>query len=128
MPTYRFECRSCNERFEQFLTMKESDDAQTCPSCQSMETGKLMQAANFNLVGDGWAGKNIRIKNQMQKRGEVAAVRQEEFRRESGKVPTLVPNVGGERVGSWGEAAKLAKDQGRNVESYNNKVRKEIVT
>ena len=38
---------------------------------------------------------------------------------------TLVPNVNGERVDSWSDAQKLAKDLGKNTESYNSLIKKE---
>ena len=37
----------------------------------------------------------------------------------------LVPNVGGEEVGSWSEAAKLAKDQKKDVSTYQAMASKE---
>ncbi len=84
-----------------------------------------MFAPNFNLVGDDWTGKNIRIKGQMMKRRQEATERQNEFKRDSGKIPTLAPNVGGERVESWADAQKLAKDRGRVASTYDPLVRKE---
>lgn len=125
MPTYKYECQDCKTNFESFLSIKDSDKQVACSACSSDRTLKVLVASNFNLVGDGWSGKNIKIKNQMMRRGEKAKVRQTEFHRDSGKVPTLVPNVGGERTETWGEAAKLARDKGLISGTYDSRVRKE---
>ena len=46
-------------------------------------------------------------------------------RRNDAPTATLAPNVDGERVGSWSDAAKLAKSKGKDASGYEARARKE---
>ena len=50
--------------------------------------------------------------------------KQDEMKRDAPAV-TLVPNVAGERVGSWAEAQSLASSKGKDASTYTDVVRKE---
>ncbi len=117
MPVYSYECDACNTPFDEMVPLARYDEPQPCPSCGTL-CSKVMTAVGFNLVGDGWVGKNLRVDGQMRKKNERLDRKQNEFKMDGG-VPSLVPNVGGERVDSWGEAAKLAKSKGKDTTGYN---------
>lgn len=55
--------------------------------------------------GDDWVGKGMELRAQMARR--AARIQQD-----APHAPTLRPNVGGEEVGSWSEAARLAASKG----------------
>ena len=44
MPTYQYACRECEQGFEKRLRMSQSGETQSCPSCGSQETRKLIGA------------------------------------------------------------------------------------
>lgn len=44
MPMYQYACENCGQPFERKLTMRESGDAQACPSCGSQKTRKKLGA------------------------------------------------------------------------------------
>lgn len=124
MPTYNYKCSSCNSEYSLSLSMDLYATPQPCPSC-GVENKKTFQPTrNFILKGDGWAGKNHRIKQQMKAKNKKLDVRTNEMKRDAPNV-TLAPNVDGERVGSWSDAQKLAKSKGKNTESYEPLVAKE---
>ena len=124
MPFYEYECKSCGYQFEKLLKFSQCDEVQECPECNSKETKKLISLAGFVLKGDGWPGKNLRIRGQMAEKNRRLDVKQNERKRDQPHVK-LAPNVGGERVDSWSDAQKLAKSQGKNTASYDQLVRKE---
>jgi hypothetical protein len=103
--------------------MSESSAVQSCSSCGG-EGKRRFSLPNFVLKGDGWVGKNLRIKSQMAEKNRKLGKKQEELKRDAPGV-RLVPNVEGERVDSWSEAQKLASSKGKNTESYAAKVREE---
>jgi hypothetical protein len=78
----------------------------------------------FVLRGDGWTGKNLKIKGQMARRRAKLAGKEREIKNDGPGV-RLAPNVGGERVDSWAEAKRLAKSKGKDTSSYDGMVRKE---
>jgi putative FmdB family regulatory protein len=55
MPTYRYQCFSCNYRFEVFQKISD-DPVGVCPSCKSNSGSvkRLLYAAPFHLKGSGW--------------------------------------------------------------------------
>lgn len=126
MPTYEFECQKpeCKHGFEVILRITEYDTPQDCPKCGTPEAKRLISGGSFNLVGDDWPGKAIRINNQMKKKHELMAPRVEEKKREEPLV-TLVPNVEGEVTDSWEDAQKMAKSKGKDAESFEPLVQKE---
>ena len=126
MPTYRYECKSCLHRFEEFCSIAASESI-PCEKCQG-KTMKLMSPVNLNFPGDDWVSKNLRIKKQMREKNQLLNEKQKERQfYDRGKIPTLAPNVNGERVDSWSDAQKLAKDKGLNTSSYDKMVHKEKV-
>lgn len=125
MPTYRYECQSCRLVFEDMFKVSESDNI-PCKDCKG-ETKKLLFAVGVNFPGDGWATKNGRINAQMRKKNERLDERsREKLHYEIGKkIPSLAPNVNGERTETWSDAQKLAKDKGLSASSYEPLVQKE---
>ena len=122
MPTYAYKCTTCETEFDRILPISRYAEPQTC-DCGS-PANKQVTSVNFTLPGDGWASKNGRVESQMRRRSQGASKRQEEMRREAPGV-RLVPNVEGERVGSWSDAKKLAESKGKDTSSYEPMVRKE---
>ena len=53
MPTYEYQCSSCEHQFEEF--QKITDEAiSTCPECGAEEAKRLISASAFHLKGSGW--------------------------------------------------------------------------
>lgn len=125
MPTYEYECNGCGERFDRFLRMSEYDQPQVCDCGGSGR--RLISAPSFILKGDDWVGKNLKIRGQMEAKNRRMGARQEEMKRDAPGV-RLAPNVDGERVDTWSEASKLAASKGKDVSSYDAKVREEKKT
>jgi putative FmdB family regulatory protein len=125
MPTYTYECKDCGEPFEKILKLAQYKDPQDCPFCNSANTIKTITGApGMILKGDGWSGKNLRIKRQMQEKNKRLAAKEREYKGD-GMIPSLAPNVGGERVDSWSEAKKLAADKGKDTSGYDRYIQKE---
>ncbi len=125
MPTYEYVCTACENKFELFLKMSQSDEPQACPECKATPAKRLVSlSAGFILSGDGWAGKNIRIQGQMAEKNKRLDSKQEEYKRDAPGIK-LAPNVGGERVDSWSEASKLAASKGKDTSGYDALARKE---
>ena len=125
MPVYSYKCKSCDSSFDRILPVKEYNQPQECETCGG-ETTKLVTPVDFVLKGDGWPGKNIRIKNQMAQKNAGLDRRMNEMKRDQPPVK-LAPNVDGERVGSWSEAKKLAASKGKNVATYDKHIAQEKV-
>lgn len=126
MPTYDYECQSCEHQFGLIMKMSEYDTKfkPSCPECGAEEkTTRIYTAPMINFSGDGWATKNNRIKGQMRDKNKRLAAKERE-QKGDGMIPQLAPNVGGERVGSWNEAAKLAKSKGKDTSGYEAMARK----
>lgn len=124
MPTYEYKCDDCEYAFEKILPMARSKEPQDCPECEG-STHRIFTSVNFVLKGDNWPGKAIRINRQMAKKNERLDRKQAERMRDDTSMPTLAPNVEGERVDSWSEAKKLAASKGKNTTSYDPYVRAE---
>lgn len=127
MPIYEYACNGCEHTFDQRVPVSERDGDQECPVCGEADSKRKVSAVNFNLPGDGWAGKNNRIANQMRRKNERLKRREDEMKRDAPNVK-LAPNVDGERVDSWSEAAKLAKSKGKDATGYEKKAREEKAT
>lgn len=123
MPTYDFVCKGCENHFTRILKIDNRDEPTKCPDCGELGQ-RVPSLPQFILVGDGWTGKNLRIKQQMEEKNRKLESRQGEMKRDAPSV-TLAPNVDGERVDSWSEAQKLAGSKGKNTDSYNALVQKE---
>ena len=105
--------------------MDDRETPQKCPKCEGMNTEFRITAVGLNFPGDSFATKNGRIAAQMRERRQRLSVKtREQIREQPGM--TLAPNVGGERVESWSEAKKLAKDQGKDTSSYNSMISKKV--
>lgn len=126
MPTYPYECQACELAFEIEMRMSEYDPkaVRPCPGCTSEDTMRVFTVPYVNFTGDGWATKNNRVQGQMRRKNERLAGKEREMKGD-GMVPSLVPNVGGERADSWGDAAKLAKARGKDSSGYERLARKE---
>lgn len=118
MPTYTYECCACHESFDRTMSLSERKSPQVC-RCGG--EGKMtVGMPSFVLQGDGWAGKNIKIRGQMESKN----------RKLSGKSRDLpgqrmVPNVGGEEVDTWSEAKRMAVSKGKDTSGYDTMIRKE---
>lgn len=124
MPLYEFICSACENDFSCHYSIAERDTQTECPACNSTETRRIISQTHFVLKGDGWPGKNNRIKNQMAEKNSRLNVKQNERKKEQPTI-TLAPNVEGERVDSWSEAKKLAASKGKDINSYDSYVRSE---
>ena len=124
MPIYEYQCESCEHQFQKMLPISQCSDPQNCGECGSGKTRKLISSVNFNLVGDGWSGKNARIKKQMAEKNRRLDAKQAEMKRDAPGM-TLAPNVNGERVDSWAEASRLARSKGKDTTGYDKLAREE---
>ncbi len=124
MPIYEYQCGECELHFEQRLPIAQHDEPQDCPACGAPGANKLVSAVGFILKGDGWAGKNNRIKNQMARKNKRLDTKTDEMKRDA-PVVSLAPNVDGERVASWSEAKKLAASKGKETSGYDSYIRRD---
>lgn len=53
MPTYEYQCFSCNAHFEEFQRMSD-DPIKVCPKCGAENVKRLIAATAFHLKGSGW--------------------------------------------------------------------------
>ena len=123
LPTYAFACTKCEIHFDRILKLAEYETPQVCPECGA-SAQRLIGTPGFILVGDGWPSKAGRIRKQMQKKNERLESKTQARVKDQPMI-TLTPNVGGERVDSWGEAQKLAASKGKDASTYDAVVRKE---
>lgn len=121
MPMYDYQCKTCSQGFQRFLSMRKAMTPQVC-DCGSEDTYRVVSAPSFVLKGDNWPGKNLRIRRQMAAKNRVLDQKQNDKKR---SLPTLAPNVDGERVESWTEAKKLAQSKGKETTTYDAHIRKE---
>jgi putative FmdB family regulatory protein len=118
---YDYKCVRCGKIEEQYHGMKETPEF-FCPDCDSpMERIFTINRTGFIIRGEA-PSKVIKEQRYRQKHNADLGLRQVE---RYGTGPKPVPNVGGEEVGSWKEAAKLAKDKGLNTASYEPLIQKE---
>ena len=121
---YEYNCDACGQEYVCNVPMDDYAKPQPCPSCGKENMKKFQPTTNFILKGDGWTGKNMRIKNQMAEKNKKLDARTNEMKRDQPNV-TLAPNVDGERVDSWTDAQKLAKSKGKDTTSYEPLIAKE---
>jgi len=124
VPIYAYRCAACELDFDRMLPISKYADPQACETCGAVAR-KLVSAVNFNLPGDGWPSKNERISKQMRDKNKGLTSKQNTRLREQPHVK-LVPNVGGERTETWGEAKQLAASQGKDTASYEPMIKKEV--
>ena len=120
MPIYNYKCPDCDSGFEETVARSECTQPQTCECGQ--EAKRVLGDVSFVLAGDGWVGKNQKIKGQMALKNRRLDVKSTERRHDAPGL-TLAPNVGGERVESWDEAAKLAQSKGLDAVTYKAKAK-----
>ena len=120
MPRYEFTCPKCETQFDRVLSFADRDQPQACTCGEAAK--KALGTPNFVLRGDGWTGKNIKIQGQM-----TAKNRHLTHKSKDRPTDKLVPNVGGEEVGSWKEAKHVAASKGKDTSSYDALIRKEKV-
>jgi putative FmdB family regulatory protein len=125
MPLYTYHCESCEADFDDSAKIAEYQEPRPCPEC-GLSSPRTMgdRFPGFVLKGDGWPGKNNRIKGQMERKNKHLAGKERE-QKGDGMVPSLVPNVDGERTDSWSEATKLAQSKGKDTSGYKKYARKE---
>jgi len=118
MPAYTYRCSVCSTTFDRSLPLACYQEPQTCVCGATAE--RVLEPVGVILKGDGWPGKNLKIRGQMAQKN----------RRLSGKAkdaPTaaLVPNVGGDETGTWAEAQKKAASEGKDTSTYTPLVQQE---
>ena len=123
IPVYTYFCDPCDEPAERTLPISRYDEPQTCETCGG-SLRRTVARTNFNLAGDGWPSKNIRVKDQMAAKNRVLDAKMAE-KKNDGVGIKLTPNVGGEVTGTWREAAQLAASQGKDPTGYVAKASKE---
>ncbi len=121
---YPYKCSKCEHEYHCNIPMDDCLKPQPCPECGHENVKLFKPTRNFILKGDGWTGKNMRIKQQMREKNKKLDARTSEMKRDAPNV-SLAPNVDGERVDSWSEAQKLAKSKGKSTESYETHIAKE---
>ena len=125
MPFYEYACDDCEVVFTVRKPIAEYKTPENCPECEE-EARKVISAVGIIFKGDSWASKNGRVASQMRDSRKKAGIRQEERLRDGGfRGGELVPNVGGEQVENWDEAAKLAGSQGKQTDGYKRMAAKE---
>ena len=120
---YDYKCKKeeCGNVDEQYHGMNETPEFK-CSVCGSpMIKIFTINRTGFIIKGEAPSKVN-REQTHRRKRNADLGMRQIE---RYGSGPVAVPNVGGTEVGSWTEAAKLAKDKGLNSASYEPLINKE---
>lgn len=108
MPVYSFKCADCRKLFDINASYSEyKKGGHACPKCGGTHVERDFRkvAVDSFLRGEGWAGKLIKENAYRKKR----SAEMDQRMRERHTTPKLTPNVGGEVVGSWEEASKLAR-------------------
>ncbi len=124
MPIYVHNCRFCDHEFDVFASVAKRLEASECPKCKGVDSELVIKAVGINFPGDDWATKNNRVQGQMRQKNNRLKSKSRERNIEQ-PVATLVPNVGGERVESWGDAKALARDKGKETKTYDAMIRRE---
>ena len=55
MPIYEYQCRKCDERFESFRAISDSDDNVECPKCGEKDSRRIISAV-FSRNSSGKSG------------------------------------------------------------------------
>lgn len=123
MPQYTYKCTSCETTFDKMVSRSDYSQPQACVC--GCEGKRVVGDVSFVLAGDGWVGKNQKIKGQMARKNVGLASKGIERRHDAPGI-RLAPNVNGERVDTWDEAAKLAKSQGLDADTYTVKAKQGV--
>jgi len=122
MPNYTYKCAACGADFERSVPFAQARSSQACDCGQQAE--RSLSGVSFMLKGDDWAGKNIKIRGQMDVKNRVLEAKQSEQKRHMASMQ-LAPNVDGERVDSWADAKKLAAERGKTTSTYDALIQRE---
>jgi len=122
MPTYDYNCPSCNAVKEHIHRITE-DPEYRCDKCGILMERVISLNATGFIMKYGSPAIHYREKQQRIKNSEKMEKKQRE--RWSGSGPQVAPNVGGMRTDSWADAKKLAKEAGMDHKSYDPYVKKE---
>lgn len=120
MPAYHYKCPTCQVTFEVNAARQDFNKPSDCLKCGT-SSPRVVTPVGFILKGDGWVGKNQKIKGEMAQKNRRLDVKSKE-RSYDAPVARLAPNVDGERVESWEEAKKLALAKGKDTSSYDAKI------
>jgi len=123
LPTYEYRCPKCDAEFERILKFEQYRDPQECPECGAI-ADKMVSESSFVLKGDGWPGKELRVKDQMRTRRKKVGQKQKDHVAPKAGMK-LAPNVDGECTDTWSEAQRLAKSKGKDASSYEPVVQQE---
>lgn len=121
MPLYPYKCSSCDAGFEASAPRQDYQKPQACPTCGTA-SDRVVGLIGFVLKGDGWVGKNQRIKGEMAVKNSRLDIKSRERSHDAPGL-RLAPNVDGERVDSWDEAKKLATSKGKEATTYDTHIR-----
>lgn len=124
MPEYSFRCSGpdCGSVFAKSLAIANRNAPQDCPKCGEPAEKTIAPGVGGVLRGDVWPGKNMTVKQQMAARRARVGEREYQLKMDGPQI-NLSPNVEGEQVGSWEEAAKLAASKGKDTREYDRRAR-----
>lgn len=125
MPTYEYKCNECGVIEEIVHSIKESPLIE-CPYCKNkgkkVTMERLISLNKGGFIFKQWTeAQAYKIKRDRYNKSEELGKKQKE---RYGEGPKLVPNVGGEEVGSWEEAKKLAASKKLNTNTYDKFIEK----
>lgn len=111
MPLYQYSC-TCGKKKDVIRSFSDNSD-EVC-EC-SLTMSRDFAPSLLGHVRGSTPSKAYRESRVRMKRNAELGVRQIE---RYGSGSTLVPNVGGQEVGTWADAAKLAKSEGKDVAKF----------
>jgi putative FmdB family regulatory protein len=111
MPTYDYVCRSCNEEFEIFQSIKE-DRLKDCPKCDAPAMDRLIgTGAGIIFKGSGFYETDYRKQSQSQANGSSSSEGKAKAEGESGK------KDGGEKKTESAAAASASGKESKKASS-----------
>jgi len=125
MPTYEYRCPKCGTVKEIIHSIKDDPDI-ACEPCArggaEVYMDRVISGGSGFILGStetmGWREKRLHHK----KNAELGLKQMERY---GSQGTELVPNVGGEATESWEDAAKIAKEKGKDSLTYAKKVAEE---
>lgn len=100
------------------LSLSDRNSPQTCVCGELREM--VVSLPSFVMLGDGWSGKNIKIRGQMAEKNRRLDAKSRDLPSQR-----LVPNVDGEETDTWSDAKRLAASKGKDTTGYDTVIRKE---